>query len=295
MKDRDNTMAVVLERREVTDKEFVEVADVSDITKTCELLKKPHINRRDVENIVKMRIRNLNLYRKALIHKSILKAIRYLDNDCIPEYLLENSCGQQNNNKIESNERLEYLGDAVINLVIAEYLFKHFVDKDEGFMTRVRTKLVNGKTLSKFSNYVNLGNYILMSQHVINIKGRENNRILEDAFEAFVGAIYLDLGLSHASAFVKRMVDSCIDIDLLVSTDDNYKDILLRYAQAQQIDLPTYEVIRTEGPPHQRLFTVQVIINKLSAGIGVAKSKKEAEQLSAKLAINLLNISCERK
>ena len=203
-----------------------------------------HVSRKDIESILGMRIKNIEFYQRALVHKSIQKSVKKMPPGRVKPYLLK------------SNETLEFLGDAVLGLVIAEYLFKNFPKENEGFLTRIRTKLVKGKTLANFAQQLHLGPFILMSRHVINIDGRKNKRILEDAFEAFVGAIYLDLGIDFARAFVLRMVQKHIET-VNVFEDDNYKDLLLRYSQYKGIELPLYNTVLQEGPPHQRTFTIE--------------------------------------
>ena len=236
-----------------------------------------HVSRTVVEHIVGMRVKNMELYQRALVHKSIQKSIKKTPQYLVKPYLLK------------SNETLEFLGDAVLGLVIAEYLFKNFPKENEGFLTRIRTKLVKGKTLANFSQQLKLGPHILMSRHVVNIDGRKNKRILEDAFEAFVGAIYLDLGIDFARAFILRLVEKYIN-EVNVFEDDNYKDLLLRYSQHKGIELPMYNTVLQEGPPHQRTFTMEVVLFEKPQGRGKAKSKKEAEQLAAQQAIQKLKI-----
>ena len=244
-------------------------------------LTKEHVGRVDIEKIVGMKIKNLQLYQRALVHKSIQKFIKKYDNDSVPLYVLE------------SNERLEFIGDSVLGLIIAEYLFDKFEHCDEGFLTRMRTKLVNGKTLSNFARHLNLGEHILMGKHVINIDGKNNNRILEDAFESIIGAVYKDLGYKHARAFVIRVIERVINFDDLL-VDNNYKDVLLRYAQSKSYGPPIYELRGQSGPPHKPTFTVEVIVNEEYKALGHGASKKEAEQNAAKILSSELEATYDR-
>jgi len=239
-------------------------------------LNSPHVTRSQIEKAVGFRIRNIKYYQRALVHKSIQKNVRKSEH--APEYMRR------------SNETIEFLGDSVLGMIIAEYLFKKYPDKDEGFLTRLRTRIVKGKTLGRLAKEIGLGNMILMSNHVIKIGGRDNGRILEDAFESIVGAIYMDLGLENARSFVLRVVKEHISDEQLFS-DDNYKDLLLRYMQAKGEELPVYNTIKTEGPPHQRIFTIEVIVYNESMGQGIAPSKKAAEQIAAQKVIKKLNIT----
>ena len=148
-----------------------------------------------------LKIKNLDLYRNAFAHKSYCKK-KNNDNDVEiadkPEGCLEL--------REESNERLEFLGDSIISSVVAKYLFERYPDQDEGFMTRIRTKLVNGQSLGNFANIIGLPEFIIISRHVEErCKGRENYRILEDAFESFIGALFLDFNEIDLQDFYKEL------------------------------------------------------------------------------------------
>ena len=127
---------------------------------------KPHVTRDQIQDILGMKIKNIMYYQRSLVHKSIYKAVkRYTGTEPLQEYLNQH------------NERLEFLGDSVLGFIIANYLFNKYPDQNEGFLTRVKTKLVNGVQLSKFAKQINLGEIILMSNHVQNIKGRNSQKI----------------------------------------------------------------------------------------------------------------------
>ena len=225
------------------------------------------LTRKDIETIIGMRPINILHYQQAFVHKSVQKFIKGMNNP--PEFMKE------------SYERYEYLGDAVLNLIVANFLFFKYKDRSEGHLTRLRTKLVNGKTLSLFARGLELGQYIVMSNNVEHINGRTNNRILEDVFEALICAIYLDLGIKHAELFVISCINKFINFSEL-EIDDNYKDILLRFCQNKMQSIPTYTTIQTDGPPHDRNFTVACVIQGLKYKNGCGKCKKTAEQNSAK-------------
>ena len=225
------------------------------------------LTRDDIQEIIQMRPINIIHYKQAFVHKSIQKFIKNTKNP--PEYLKQ------------SYERYEYLGDSVLNLVVANFLFNKYGNDTEGLLTRLRTKLVNGKTLSVFARSLNLGKYIIMSSNVENIGGRTNNRLLEDVFEALVCAIYLDLGFNYAEKFILDCIEKNINFNEL-ENDNNYKDILLRFCQNKLQDTPTYSTTNTEGPPHNRLFTVTCYIKNTKYKEGIGKCKKIAEQSAAK-------------
>jgi ribonuclease III len=239
------------------------------------VLSTPHITREEIIEILGMRPRNLDFYRRALVHKSIQRNVRKCEGKVLP-YLKE------------SNERLEYLGDSVLGLIVAHYLFDKYPNKDEGFLTRTKTKLVCGSNCAVFAEALGLGDKILMSRHVIKINGQKNKKLLEDAFEAFIGAVYKDLGFKFAQAFVVRLIEKHVDFDKILK-DNNYKDMFLRYSQSKGGNLPVYKIVKEGGPPHQKVFTVVVMLNDNSLGEGKAKSKKAAEQLAAKEALGKIN------
>ncbi len=233
-------------------------------------------------------INNEGIYQQAFIHKSICGK-----NSVEFEHLL--------NIPIVSNERLEFLGDAIMGSVVGCYVYERFENVDEGFLTRVRTKLVNGKQLSKFSKLLNFDKYILISKHVEDkCNGRQNDKLLEDLFESFIGSIYLDynryiyqnkldfntLGYQYAATFIINVIEKNIDFSKLILRDSNYKDQLLRYYQKTFECTPTWKEDGIEGPPHKRIFSILVEDNNGNViGRGKAKSKKKAEQAASKQAL----------
>lgn len=225
------------------------------------------LNRNDIENIIGMKPVDITLYRKAFVHKSVVKNAKESNN--LPNYMKE------------SYERFEFLGDSVLNLIIAKYLFNKFPNCHEGNLTKIRTKLVNGKTLSMFAKNLKLNKFSILNYKVENINGRNNDRILEDIFESLICAIYLDLGFKHAQKFVLDLVEKYINFDELL-IDNNYKDILLRFCQNQFGITPIYKIAETNGPPHNRSFKICCYIQNIEYKYGKGKNKKEAEQDAAK-------------
>jgi ribonuclease-3 len=235
----------------------------------------PHVTRQEIQDILGMKIKNVSHYQRALVHKSIYKAVRkYQGAKPLQEYL------------IQHNERLEFLGDSVLGLIIANYLFHKYPENDEGFLTRIKTKLVNGTQLAKLAQQINLGKYILMSNHVQNIKGRNSQKILEDTFEAFLAAIFKDLGFDAVSSFVSELIEKLDFAEILF--EDNYKDTLLKLSQRVYFCTPEYHLVSTDGPPHNRLFEVVVVIKDTKYSTGWGKSKKHAEQIAAEKTLKLI-------
>ena len=257
-------------------KEIIILKQIEDDLATHDF-SKPHVTREDIQTILKIKVKNISYYQRALVHKSIHKAVKKYQGKDLQEYLTQH------------NERMEFLGDSVLSLIVANYLFHKYPDRDEGFLTRIKTKLVNGTQLAKLAKTINLGKYILMSNHVANIKGRDSQKILEDAFEALLAAIFNDLGFDAVNSFVLNIIDALDFNEILV--EDNYKDILLRYAQHDKIkpSTPEYALISTDGPPHNRIFTVAVVINGVQHCEGTGKSKKQAEQVAAFYTLKKFN------
>lgn len=236
----------------------------------------PHVSRDQIQTILGgMRPRNLENYRRALVHKSIQKHVRQalMNGKQVSSYLVEER-------QAASNERLEFLGDSVLNIIVGEYIFHKFPGKDEGFMTRLRTKIVRDTHCVKFAQLVGLGDHILAGPVV---KRPYNDKLLEDAFEAFLGAIFLDLGFDFARGFVTSLIERQVDFQSLMN-DDNYKDILMRYTQQKSISLPIYDLVESEN----RSFIIDVYLEldqhrqqRMKMGRGAASTKKEAEQQAA--------------
>ncbi len=206
-------------------------------------------------------------YIQALIHRSYLGKID--END-------------------SSNERLEFLGDAVLNLIVANYLFDKFPEEDEGFLTKVRAKLVNRHTLSECAEKLRLNEFLILNKTLNDKSDRGIKTIQSDAFEAIIGALFLDLGLEACKKFIEKiLIKPFIDSgEYLV--DQNYKSQLLEYAQSEKLDLPVYKILNEEGPQHDRTFTVQVKVGEKLTGVGVGKNKKAAEQQAAKNLIKII-------
>ena len=230
------------------------------------------ITREDINKITGFNPINVLLYQKAFIHKSVL---RFLAEQEIEEYK-------------KSYERFEFLGDSVLNLIIANYIFHKYPNKEEGYLTRIRTKLVNGKTLANLAKKIGLAKFLIISKNVETIGGRRNDRILEDIFEAFLCSLNMDLGFQYTEYFVIDLVEKYIDINF-VEEDTNYKDILLRKCQQNLQVNPEYELISTSGPAHNKTFTSVTVIKGEKYCSGTGKTKKESEQSSSKATIDILN------
>ena len=227
------------------------------------MIEPPELDREEIENIVGTKINDLFLFRRAFTHKSALK-----------KYTLT-----------ESFETLEFMGDSVLGFVITKLLFDKYEERQEGFLTKARTKLVRGKTLANIARHLKLDRWILMDDKGMRNEWFRNEKVLEDVFEAFIGAIYMDLGMVHAKKFILNVFqdETIINMnDLMI--DDNFKDQLMRWCQQHKYPLPQYPILN-----HQNgVFTISVIVNNQVLGCGSAKNKKQAEQIAASHAIKLI-------
>lgn len=222
-----------------------------------------------LERILGFSIRDKNLFFEALSHRSFLQVTGY-----------ENA---------RSNERLEFLGDAVLNLAVAEYLYRHRGKAAEGELTKIRSRLVNRKALGAYARELRLGDFILMSPSAFQVAEKGMETILADAYEAIIGAIYLDRGYDRAWRFVERTILRALESGIVNTEDENFKSQLLEQSQAGGLGVPRYITISEKGPDHDRTFTVEVLIGKTSYGIGSGKNKKDAEQAAAEKALQQLN------
>lgn len=223
-----------------------------------------------LSGVLNYQIQSRQLFSQALSHRS---------------YFQENG-----NGTLGSNERLEFLGDSVLNLVVANRLFDRHESSPEGDLTKNRARLVNRKSLSVYARQVHLEDFMLIGASATRTEGRGMNKILADAFEALVAAIYLDGGHDAAKDFIERQIDSALLHGAVTTDDENFKSQLLEYAQAEGLSAPRYATINEEGPDHDRTFTVEVYIGNDPHGVGMGKNKKDAEQAAAEKALQKLQL-----
>jgi len=205
-------------------------------------------------------------------------------------------------------ERLEFLGDAVVSVVVAKYLYERFPDENEGFLTKMRTKLVNGEMLGFLASKLGFGEFAIMSRHIEDkCKGRTSQHILEDMFEGFVGAMFLDfneidnynlldnfysgIGFQICEKFIMHVIEEHVDFSELILKQSNYKEMLNKYFSDTYDSSINFSDPNVEGGLNDRLYTVNVLDddNKIM-GTGVGKSKKKAEQYACKDTLKNLKI-----
>lgn len=226
------------------------------------------LNVKALERVLQYSIRNPELFRQALIHRSYLQ-----DADEAP---------------VASNERLEFLGDSILNLVVSEYVFYEYPNADEGELTKIRSRLVNRKALVAYARQLNLWDFMFISASAAQSVGRGSETILADAFEALIAAMYLDGGYTEAQRFVRTQIHKALQHKRVSIEDENFKSQLLELAQAGGYGVPRYAVVSEVGPDHDRTFTVEVRVGDAVVGLGTGKNKKDAEQSAAEQALDKL-------
>ena len=205
------------------------------------------------------------------------------------EYILEaltHSSYSNENKNYPFNERLEFLGDSVLSIVISDYLFKKETKLPEGELTKIRANIVCEESLSEVSKDIHLGKYMLLGKGEEATGGRERISILADALEAVIAAIYLDGGLDKAREFILTYMDKIINDSIKGKIFRDYKTCLQEVLQSNGENNIWYKLIEEKGPDHNKRFVMEVGINDIVLGVGEGKSKKDAEQVAAKCALD---------
>lgn len=188
-----------------------------------------------------------------------------------------------------SNERLEFLGDAILGFIVAEELYQRFPNLSEGEMTKLRSALVRQAALSRMAKAINLGNYLYLGRGEEASGGRRKPANLAGALEAVIGAIFLDRGSATTRDFTLRLIDKELNKALTQEVAADYKSQLQELIQSRQQQTPTYKVIEAVGPDHDRTFTVEVKVGDTVLGRGSGKSKRTAEAEAARSALDYLS------
>lgn len=212
--------------------------------------------------------------------------LHFADSSLLERALMHRSYLNENPNTVsEDNERLEFLGDAVLDFVVGAYLYQRFPELREGELTMLRAALVRTKTLASFAKATGIGEMLRLGIGEAESGGRNRPAILCAAFEAIVGAIYLDQGLEKVTSWVEPFITPALERIIASSAHKDAKSEFQIWAQAEFNETPRYEVISAEGPDHQKVFTVTVLVAGKSWGIGRGNSKQAAAQQAASQAL----------
>ena len=221
-----------------------------------------HIKYESLEKCLDYQFKDKNLIIEALTHKSFKKSY--------------------------NNERLEFLGDAVLNLIVGEYLFHKFPNSNEGDLSKTRASLVNEQGFTKLAIAINLGDYIYLSEAEDRNNGRHKASILSDAFEAIMGAIYVESGIDRLKLIILKLLEETYETITLDELFSDYKTALQEITQAQFGCIPEYKVEGSTGPDHQKEFELSVWINGEVYAKAIGKSKKLAQQKAAEITLKKL-------
>jgi ribonuclease-3 len=220
----------------------------------------------ELEKAIGYQFRNITLLQNALSHSSY--------------------ANERWHDSLKSNERLEFLGDSVLGMLVAEHLFRTFPDRPEGELTRMRADMVCEKTLAKVANRLDLGRHLMLGKGEESGGGRNRDSILADAVESVLAACYLDGGMDAALQFVQKFILVNVPVTKLHNAD--YKTALQELVQQKKNQTIAYRLVGESGPDHDKEFRVEVSLNGETVGFGIGSSKKRAEQAAAQAAIEKL-------
>ncbi len=211
------------------------------------------------------KFKNQDLQRHAFIHRSYLN---------------------ESKEKVSSNERLEFLGDSILSFVVSQYLFNKYPNFEEGILTNLRAQLVNTKSLAEIAKDLNFGSFLIISKGEEESKGRENQSILANCFEAYIGALFFDQGIKAVSEFLQEVLLKKAEEIVVKRTFKDPKSLLQEKIQSKKLNSPVYKVLEEKGPPHLKVFTVGTFIGDKLLARGEGRSKQEAEVTAAKNALS---------
>ena len=221
---------------------------------------------KDLQAAIGYRFQNISLLQNALTHSSY--------------------ANERWHNSLLSNERLEFLGDSILGMVVAEHLYKQFPDRPEGELTKMRADMVCESSLALIADKIGLGQHLLLGHGEDRLGGRNRASILADAVESVIAASFLDGGMAAAEGFIRRFVLTNVPVKRMQNTD--YKTALQELVQQKKNQTLTYVLTGEAGPDHDKVFTVDVLLNDQRVGSGTGSSKKRAEQAAAQSALEAL-------
>lgn len=227
-------------------------------------------NLKDFEKILGIQFKNQQLLKEALTHRSYLNEFK--------------------KEPLNSNERLEFLGDAILSFVVSNWIFKKLPNFPEGKLTNLRSNLVKTGALAKVAKKIKIGEYLFLSHGEKESGGQENETLLANATEALIGALFLDQGIAIVSDFIKKQLTSILKETLISGRLKDYKSLLQEKVQANKGQSPVYLTEKEEGPEHDKIFTINVLLENKILAKGTGKSKQKAEQEAAKAALEKLGL-----
>ena len=227
---------------------------------------------KDLEQAIGYRFQNITLLQNALTHSSY--------------------ANERWHNSMLSNERLEFLGDSILGMVVAEHLYKQFPDRPEGELTKMRADMVCETSLAAIAEKIGLGQHLLLGHGEDRLGGRSRASILADAVESVIAASYLDGGMEAARRFIEKFVLTNVPVKRMHNTD--YKTALQELVQQKKNQVLTYVLTGESGPDHDKVFCVEVLLNDVPIGSGNGSSKKRAEQAAAQSALKALTGESEK-
>ena len=222
---------------------------------------------KDLEEAIGYRFQNITLLQNALTHSSY--------------------ANERWHNSLLSNERLEFLGDSILGMVVAEHLYKQFPDRPEGELTKMRADMVCESSLALIADKIGLGQHLLLGHGEDRLGGRNRASILADAVESVIAASFLDGGMAAAEGFIRSFVLTNVPVKRMQNTD--YKTTLQELVQQKKNQVLTYVLTGESGPDHDKVFCVDVLLNDQCVGSGTGSSKKRAEQAAAQSALQALS------
>ena len=234
------------------------------------ILKKKDLMLNNLEKKLDYKFKNKNLLKEALTHPSFQK--------------------KSLKDKTANNQRLEFLGDSVLDLIVTEHLYRKLASFSEGKLTKIRSVMVSKDILAKWANHLSLGKYIILGKGEDLTGGRKKLSILADCFEALLGAIYLDSGLQKAKKIISSFIIEEIELSMKGKHEEDYKTFLQEFSQKKMKCLPEYYLIKEKGPDHKKIFCIEVRLKKIIYGAGTGENKKDAEQDAARDALKKLKV-----
>ncbi|MCX7903730.1 MAG: ribonuclease III [Caloramator sp.] len=232
-----------------------------------------------------------NIRRKLLEEFEKIIEVNFHDKELLNKALTHSSYANENGLKYnDHNERLEFLGDSVLGLIVSEYIFKKYKDRHEGKLSRIRASVVCEASLAELARKIKLERYLRIGKGEELTGGRNKDSLLADATEAVIAAIYLDQGYNKAKDFVLENLKHKIENVARRREYIDFKSRLQEYVQKNLLSTIKYEVVNQWGPDHDKTFEIEVYLDNIKYGLGVGKSKKEAEQMAAKNALIKLGV-----